>query len=289
MIDRRSNLYSPRLRKRKRKVLYVKIGFFTILFVLLFVGALVVIRLPQVRITEVVVSGGESVVPPEPVEAIAREVMQGNYGWILPKDNSFLYPKAVIEQEVLNSFPRVKSLSMRRVGLQTLSLELILRKQVALWCGVTFTADRSAPCYSFDDTGVIFEPSLSPGTTTIRYFGATVGTSTTLFGTQAVREADLKKLALFFIALSGESYQVTDVVLLDGGMTELYLRGGGKLIVDRTQDFSVTLRNLNLLVADSGFTGRGKDGLLKVEYIDLRTNGKIFYKVKGGTEKEATN
>jgi hypothetical protein len=197
--------------------LYVKIGFFTILFVLLFVGALVVIRLPQVRITEVVVSGGESVVPPEPVEAIAREVMQGNYGWILPKDNSFLYPKAVIEQEVLNSFPRVKSLSMRRVGLQTLSLELILRKQVALWCGATFTTDRSVPCYSFDDTGVIFEPSLSPGTTTIRYFGVTVGTSTTLFGTQAVREADLRKLALFFIALSGESYQVTDVVLLGGG------------------------------------------------------------------------
>ncbi len=110
---------------------------------------------------------GVQVVAEEEVRLLIRTLLEGNYYFLYARDNSFIFPRREIETQILETFPRIKSVSIRREGAHTIVIDVAERKPFMLWCGETFEGEMPtlAECWFIDDQGFVFShaPIFSEG------------------------------------------------------------------------------------------------------------------------------
>lgn len=113
------------------------------------------------RIVDIQVVGVSSI-DADLVRQIASPMLAGNYFFVYAKANSYLFPRSEIEQKILDTFPRIAEVKVRRTSDSTIALEVIERKPYALWCG---TKIEMADCWFIDENGFIFDkaPAFSKG------------------------------------------------------------------------------------------------------------------------------
>lgn len=118
------------------------------------------------RIDTIKVSGAQ-VVSEDAVRALTQAILEENYYFLYARDNSFIFPRNEIEAEILETFPRIKSVSIHREGAHTIVIDVAERKPFMLWCGETFEGEMPtlAECWFIDDQGFVFShaPIFSEG------------------------------------------------------------------------------------------------------------------------------
>ena len=112
------------------------------------------------RITTIKVSGVQ-VVSEDAVRALATRVLEGNYYFLYARDNSFMFPRRKLEAQILETFPRIRSVNIRREGAHTIVIDVAERKPFMLWCGESFSGEKPAlaECWFIDDQGFVFSPA----------------------------------------------------------------------------------------------------------------------------------
>lgn len=237
---------------------------------------------PSVRVRTITVEGNR-VVLTSAVEETALKALSGNYFFLFPRDNAFLYSDKKLEVALAYQFKNFKTVNVSLDGLTAITVRVAEREPKALWCGVS--ADTSAAHCSFIDAdGLVYAPApeFSPGAY-VALYGPLVATA--LADPDAplgYAYMDRARLAALFALIERTNDLVAPVhaVALDGERATLTLATGGTVMLTANQPFERLPELLEAAVKVK--TDEGKD-MTTIDYIDLRladTTGKVYFKFK---------
>lgn len=282
MIPSRGNVHSSKLAQRRRKVFMVKLGFFGILFASFLVGAYFLLRNDRITIVRAYTEGN-SAISTEDLQKIVRQEISGSYFYFVPRNNILFYPRKELTAAIAEAFPRIDSVEVSKHDLTGIMVTVAEKRPFALWCGDVYVAGDNGRCYFIDKNGLVFAkaPDFS-GYVFLRYYGGGLGAEP--IGKFVLPTDSFKTFQFFLETLKREGLAVSSVAFKDGDLTEGYFDNGGKIIFNRSQDLARVIENLKLLLSSSNFAGKDSSGKFLVDYIDLQSPKKIFYKPRSKTK-----
>jgi hypothetical protein len=286
MAHARELLHTPARKKRKR-IRRLRLAGIFVGGILVSAGLLSwVAHMHQIRIQTVAVNGNE-VISGDDLRATVENVMSGSYAFLFPKDNAFFYPKDAILSALIKQFPRIKDVSARAEGFQTLSVSVTEREPSAWWCGDT---EGESDCYLVDEGGLLYDhaPHISPPPYVVLY-----GALSTASTTKQTKEENAVRIGRNFLSASDFSNLITlrDTLARQGIHLTSFARGehtdytarlatGGYMLIDNS--FPST-QIANAIIAAIETKKKSKaDILTAIDYIDARflDTGKVFIKEK---------
>ena len=244
--------------------------------ILLFVGALAIIfsliyffRQEQFLITTVMVTR-ENVIDKEEIIQTVQYLLDDYYLWVIPRSNTFIYPRRTIEQNLTEAFPRLKSIDLDLDEFKTLVITVEERAPFALYC----IGDK---CFFLDKEGLIFTPAPS-FSTGVYFIYRTEELIENPIGKRFVTPEEFGSLLKFMETLSILNIRPST---LEIGIDDysLFLSDGGRIIWRRGDDLLLIRSNLETFLSNDSIRAQS-DFLEKILYLDLRTENKVFYKFK---------
>ncbi len=262
--------------RQKRKTLWVRVGVFFFVFLCVLGLFIWLASLKSIQIDTISISGA-TVLGSESLEGQIRRELVGKYLWAFPKTNVFLYPRARIEKSLLETFPRIKSVTLSTLDNHILSVSIEEREPFALWCNTPPTPSLVSQCYFLDTDGFVFDhaPQFS-GSAYFKYYGflpyeAPIGSyylsSTTRF----------HELSHFVENTQGLGITPLYMSAVDSDSFELFVFGGGKILLDTRESLSKVFDRFSALLKTPNLVPK-QGGELLIEYIDLRFGNKMFFK-----------
>lgn len=226
-----------------------------------------VTRLPMFTITEVTVSGGETI-PHDEVRASVLQELQGTYFLIIPKRFSFLYPHERI-YEVVAKNASLYDIHVVRASRTELKVSFKEYVPYALWCTQSI---NTVPCLFMTEDGYAFsEAPLLQGGVFVRY--AEEGIDKINIGYVRTKE-QLNAIEYFIQRMEHElGLRVASVLFTHDGDIELSIHGGGKIFVSGKDSLEIVFDNVQVVMKSQEFKHL-KPG--NFQYIDVRFNNKVF-------------
>lgn len=277
---------SPRLKDKKRKerrILWVVIPLIILSFGYLFTRFL---AMSFLQIDTVAVRG-TTTINPQVIQNEVSKFIEGNYLYLIPRSNTFLYPESAIIADIQKNFPIIKDIAVTHEGRTTLRIDLTEHNPSALWCEGEFIYHTfgETPCYYLTEEGYLYARAL-PGDdrTYVRYYG--MSTSTPALGTQLFTPTRFHQFDQFSQGIIRMKLPVLGISVGNTGDHELYVLTSvatsteyATIYFNERVPLSKTLENLSQFVANK------KDSLLRqatttLEYIDVRYGNTIFSKMK---------
>lgn len=284
MIKHRDIITTPRVQelRRQQKQTRVLYGSIVAIVVIIVIAAFVLLsRLSSLRITNIVVNGVR-VLDPVAVEQYFWDEMSGSYMWLLPKQNTFIYPKKHILRTIQQTFPRIETIDIVKNGLNQLQVTITERDGKYLWCGDVFPEPDGSPCYFMDTTGYIFaEAPYFSGTIYFKWYGGK-NENNSFIGTTVLEGEGISSLSQFASALKEFGVEPYAIVSKDDNVYELYLKRandiGPKIILTTKNDLSKTFQNIASAFGSDQMKKIIENNLAGISYIDLRYENKVYYK-----------
>ncbi len=276
--------------RKKRKQRRIRIGL-AALFAVLFVSLLSYLsHRPEIRISEIELVGGV-LVTKEEISKRTKEVLDGSYLWLFPKNNSLWYSKTILEKSLKESFKRIENIEITLKGSKTLIITISERRPYAVWCNTVPGDDNSEiegvreekfgeeDCYFIDQNSTIFAkaPNFS-GDAYFKYYG--IISDSSILGSEYMASSTLfVDINQFVLNIKKMSLRPLYIVGKDRNQFTLVLSGGSEIYFDTGEPLSKVSNSLEVLLKtpDLELT---KEGNLPVKYIDLRYGNKLFYKLK---------
>jgi cell division septal protein FtsQ len=275
MFRKRSLLKSPSLVRKKRKRLLSILS--AIAFVVIAcIGSIVyAAHRPQIMVRDIVVEGNNAV-EAKAIESLIRETISGKYVYILPKNNSLLFPRKIVKETLLTRYLDIRSVDVDIEGFTTLLVRVKERKPEALWCKVVDAIAAEDSCYFMDENGLVYaEAPFFSGEVYMRYFGLLDDDPV---GAMYAVEPSILRIQTFIQSVDELGFNVTGVFARGNGEYELYLRKGGKIIFNNSQALEVTFTNLVTLTKEKPNLNNSEAAAF--EYIDLRFGDKVYLKTR---------
>lgn len=295
---------ASRLVVRRRIIRRRKITLGFILFVFLFVFAVVMLRQPFAKITRIVVVAPNGI-SNGAVTSIVRRALTGSYVGIIPYSSIVFLNSASVRKAVLDSDPTIAAVSISRKGLSSLDITLEPRTALSQWCGTfasstpanTLSGDTNvtvdSSCYLFDSSGFLYQQLASSTSLASSASSTAVGlrersvisSSTALFpytvyaplvatGTPYLNTIASESLLPHIFDLAQNIRTFNTVVLsivLRGDEVDFFLDNGTRITYVRGNE-----RNAFTLLSSVAKDISLSDGSL--QYVDLRFKGKVYFK-----------
>jgi hypothetical protein len=267
-------------RKRRKKILW-KTGLI-ILAVLLFLGGIVgFFYISKFRIKDISIENGQTL-DKEQLEEEISNCLEGKFFKILPRDNIFIFPKAEITAGLLQEFSVLKEVSISRGFPQKISVHLEERKPKSLWCvgsfspaagqNATSTDSSGVSCAFADENGFIYQPApLFSGAIFPIFYDER--SSPADIGKEISPLAEFQKLYSFVDVLNKNGINVDRTILKDNEEYEVYLEEGWYVKLNGKNEADISFNNLGLILEETI-----KEKRPTLEYVDLRSGNKIFFK-----------
>lgn len=273
-------------RRREKYLLYVMFGIFGIVAILLSLGY--VSQNSKLLIGQVTVTGNRLV----SAEAIVREansVLEGKFFWLFPRRNIYLFPKQQLVATLKEKFPALGEVTMSAPSLNMTALQILVRERspYALWCTTApsaLDAPTGSSCYFLDAEGLIFSPApdFSSGGAYLRFVGNPASSTPPSLGSSLFSLDRFKDISFFLQSLPslGLLPQTLTMDEVPGGGMDftLGLKGGVRVLISGTRRLESTLSDMNAFFNDPEIKATGPQFLERIEYIDFRFAGKVYYK-----------
>jgi cell division septal protein FtsQ len=247
---------------------------------------------------------GAQLISPQLVSDYVESILNNGSHQYLSRTNIFLYPKTVIERDVVANFPLIKSAQVSRSSIfsTTLDVSITERTPYALWCQAVDN------CYVMDDSGFIFAPSTASSSiaTSYAFTGGVAGIYSALSTTSTSSTGSLQPSsgqASSVQSVTSQANPIGQVFAashLSGLVALLTLLGQSGFSpsgasVENEQDFTIPLaqgyflkasfgespdqlvHNLQLVLSSDALRGKQAE----LEYIDLRFGNRVYYKFVG--------
>lgn len=262
-------LYIPRERPRRRrfsisiKSIFAVVG--AVVFSAVIVGAIYVLRLPQLQIKEIRFSGLEALVEKELTDAIWKK-LEGEYVFFIPRRSIILAGGNALGGELQSVFPRIKNVSLRKVFPRTLEISVEERKIFGILCG-------QSQCAYIDISGFAYETAPNSTGSLILKIQSDVDEITV--GSQAVEPVLMERFGLLGEELKKIGLEVIGYEISQKNPRDIRAKTseGFEIIFNRDDDFQSIFRVLKSVLDEEI-----RDKRSKIEYIDLRFGNKVFYK-----------
>lgn len=267
------SLQSPNLRRRRRIRIIARSFLFVLICAILFGVPIFLARTYRLQINTITVSGN-AVISSSAVESVAKTVISGNYLYIFPKSNIFLYPKKSLENSLYSTFPRIEQLEISTIVPHIIQISLKEREAKALWC----TGDSLSNCFLLDADGFIFDKS--PSFTQNVYFVYRGGVEGDPIGKQFLPKEIFQKAELFVERIRSVGLDPVSLSYMQNDESSVELLKGGSILISLQDDIEKNISNLESVLLDPGLS-LVKNGVLTVSSIDLRYGNKVILKKKG--------
>ena len=265
--------------KKKRTKRLIKYGFAIFLVISLFIITVLFFHIQKFRISVVTLSGGV-LVQESDISSSTKDFLSGNYFWLFPKNNAFLYPQSALEKMLKEKFKRIDKISVHRNGFKTLNIVITERNLNALWCGFVPTPEVQEHCYFMDNNGTIFAeaPNFS-GDAYFKYYGL-VGANMSPIGIDYIASTtEFHGLSVFIRRVQDMALHPVYMLASDNsGQFTIGLAGGGLIYFDTQESLEKTGTNLQALLQT--VSASTTYSAFNFDYIDLRFGNKLFYKLK---------
>jgi len=260
------NLRERRLRRRR-----ILVGLAALLLLLVFGLLAGATWLPFVRIHAVTVEG-HKMVSSEAVERLVWEEIRGGYAFVFAKSNIFLYPKRAIRQELLKRFPTLREARVRADTFQSLSVTLVERQPVALWCGLSAS---SSGCSLMDEAGVVFAPAVMySGDAYQKYYGPVTGE---VLPQQFLDTAQFRALWALLDAIEKKQNLRAQTVEVVDGDVQVQFSNAFVLMMPLSLNNGELFERFELALSADPFKTHA---LSDFAYLDLRFGDKLYYKLR---------
>ena len=276
IVSSGKGLYSSEFYEKKQKSKRIKLIVYCSSFIVFLIVLVLFFRWDKFLINEIVVSD-EIVINREEVAESVREELFGYYFYLIPKNNAFLYRRGALKASLIQEFPRFRSLNLNLEGFKKLIISADEREGYALYCTEYSSEVENVDCFFVDKEGLIFRkaPSFSYGV----YFAYTLTPSLTEHLGQVLMETnEFKSLSQFIEGLPVLGIHASAIEIGNSGY-ELMLNKGGKILWKRDADLSRIYTNLESFLSDESIKSQ-KDFLDRIDHLDLRTEDKVFWKLK---------
>lgn len=223
----------------------------------------------------------------ELVEKVVQNVSKSFYFSLIPQDNILLISHSQIEKQIKENLFLAQNIKIKKVFPDTVEVFLEKRNDVVAWC----QGDPNQNCFLIDESGEVFY-KLKNGE---RDFGnefpvvfckGTVGIE---IGEKIIKP----ELAKFCSEISRFSQEEAGVNLENVYYSPSFIAGEIKVRTDQNWEvyfnsFSTAQKQARLLksVLEKNI---GEENVGKLEYIDLRLDGKVLYKLRESEIKADEN
>lgn len=202
------------------------------------------------------------------IQAAANEYLENYLYWRFPQRNYFLASPQALTDLIAGQFPELSHVEVAK-PLFPPRLRITIRERVlaGTWCGL------APPCYLIDTDGVLYgESAVASGTITMllsdeKY--ASIGERVLDTSSVAVL-ARMKKEFQDQFGLAVQEFSLTDLPDITARLAD-----GWTVRFNATQPLESTLDALRKTLENIDRTTR------RIEYIDLRIEGRAYYKVVG--------
>ncbi len=261
------------LRKERRKIFIVKIGFFIVLaFIISGLGILgsnyLLIDTSATRVA------GNVIVATDDIKDAVIRLVDGKYFGLIPKSNILFYPKEEILLALRSAFPILDMIEVKRENFSALSVLVVERKPYGVYCGGDLNVPNNT-CIFVDKKGFLYKET---PTMTSSNFVIFKSASTSLDVNNVIFPSFFDSLKLFIAKLSDLRLEVKQVFENENKDLEILVKGDTKLFLAPPLDFDSAFENLKTVLSGSILKENLK--VSDVEYIDLRFGNRVYYKLK---------
>lgn len=252
----------------------MKVGAMTILTIAILIAPVFVLRSDKQLITTIEVHGNNTA-SKEEIEKVVRTNLAGSFLGIFPKASVLLYKDNQIETDLIESLPKLKSVSVGLIGAKAIEVVVTERVASALYCQDVEDPSNPSKCFFIDDTGFIYSdsPTFSQGVYTVY---SSTPKLTTPIRNQFFSAEEFVKLERFVKNLKSFNL-LPKVVVKNGSEYSATLSNGPELKWRGNQNLENLYVDLGSFLNASKFK---QSELAKILYIDLRFDNKVFYKFK---------
>ncbi len=277
----KKELLQLKKKKHRKKKLYIIIAF-AVTFVFLMVAFF---WIPFFHIRTVSISGTETINSSE-LERYVLLRTQGTFLGIVPKKNVFLIHKKTLEQAIQSFFPHASTVKINK-HFTSLRITITERERDAVWCS---SLDSEAVCYSVDTEGVIYEIAGKASNPLFFVYDTPV-----LYDTEPILKSVLPKEAYTRIEQIRQNLQHYTIPLYGYSLHDeneeiFYLspirhNEPSSFIKTQTkQDTESIVSHLVTALKSDVLSEQKATYFSGLEYIDLRFDGKVFYKLTSSTD-----
>lgn len=234
-------------------------------------GIIFLIRLPQFQIRTVSVEG-TVVADPGDVSQSVQMALEGTYVWILPKTSVFLLSTKTLENMVLRSFPRFKSVHITRSSMHELMVTTQEYPGVYLWC--------DDACSFMDEIGTVFaDAPYFSGSAYVRiYVGSRSAYPFFPISPEQIQfvahlKERLESISIVPLAIRFETLHTASVSFIHNGHQAL-------LYIDPTADIESSLEALFSGLRNETVSQKYHNPDTVLEYLDVRFENKLIYKFR---------
>ncbi len=236
--------------------------------------------LPQFSIRTVSVLGAERV-PTPLIQNYVESILHDGSHPTFSRSNIILYPRASIEKAVESFFPRIKSASISRGSLLATAIAVVVEERTtfARWCTLT-------QCYVMDEGGFVFAEfsgNTNSASTTHYIFRGGIESDENPIG-QRFAPAHLPGILVLLTLLGQAGFHPLGGSIDNEQDLSILFKEGFALKVSFGQDANTLTKNLELVLSSEVL--KEKKGQL--EYIDLRFDNRVYYKMRGEGEAMST-
>jgi len=261
-----SKYKKQKLFTKKRGKLYWKISLYSILSFSLIYGIIFWSSFESFQIKNVQVSGN-IFTETEIVEEIFNNETDGRHLFLVSKNNYLFVPDKKIKKYIENELS-VKEVFIKRENWNTVSIEIAEHKPFGIWCD-------GDDCYFVNDKGLffakvpeIYDPNL------IVIEGEKEGDK---LGQYFIEENIFSNFSQKVSLLKEIEIEVTRIYTEDFETFKFVTKDGPELFVEKNDDPVQTINNLETTINQEDINDAQFENL---EYIDLRFDNKVFYKIK---------
>lgn len=253
-------------------------GFLSVIFFV--VVCHVLLFSPFLKIQKVEIEGNQEL-SQENLYQAAKELYNGFYLGFLPKDNFFLFPGKGLQNLLKDRFRKISELSIKKTFPDKVSITLKERQSLILWCS-------GGPCNLVDENGYAYENVDFDSPDILQnHLVEIVDTSAKPV---ALGDQILTKEYIDFVlemvrkfAGDGKNLKLTEKCSTPSrlaGEISCALVDGGRVAFSTEIPLSQTLKTASIFLDKQ----LKKEDASKLEYLDLRFENRVYYKMKGQEE-----
>lgn len=188
--------------------------------------------------------------------AAAYDSIDGSYGHLLSRSNTFIYPEKTILDTITSRFPTVRSVNIERENLHTLRVtvsrsipEIVICRDLPDFTRETSSTD-SEHCYAALSSGFILREIEESDPQNLDHIYMPDNTVSEFVGTYATSSVVFDEILHFIKIVRGAHIKVVGTLIGSDGNYEVYIqnmRGDSVVVVHATHDADMARQAGNLV------------------------------------------
>ncbi len=264
-------------KKEQKKKKYIVISCVTAIVVVFFV---LFLRIPYFQVTHISFSGLETIEEAS-IEKRVETLLSGSYLWVLPKRNIFLIHKKTIIADLAATYSRIDTIKIHK-QLHTVDIRITERIPTSIWC----QHPTDTACYFVHTDGTIFDTAGVFSNPLYFMYSTPVSDRATPIGQHVLSDTDFVRITqikdtvkdygmtMYGYGLYSENEEYFYITPITSGTLGAYIK------TRKDQSSQTIVSNLVTALKTDVLRKEKEHNFLNTEYIDLRFDGKVIYKLK---------